>query len=109
MEIIILLNEFERCAISQHDYTKSGDWQLGNAEIRKINDVYKKIREEGKIAQEQLLNLVDSNVPAVAVLAATYSMKFDPIRCLEVLKRLSLQSYSSHKFRGKVCDYELGK
>lgn len=83
------INKFSEYAINHHRYTQEGDWKKGNAEIKKINSIYKSIKKEGNEAMEKLLELIYSDKPEVSSLAATYCMRFSTDKCLAVLKNLS--------------------
>jgi hypothetical protein len=83
------LEKFSQHAINHYKFTQVGDWKKGNAEIRKINAIYKSIKNQGEFARQKLLELIYSDKPEVACLAATYSMSFNADKCLAVLKSLS--------------------
>lgn len=91
-EIKDLVKEFSQRAIEHHKCSLEGDYKRGNTEIKKINIVYNSIKEQGNL--EELLQLIYSDLPEVACLAATYCMKFDPEKCLAVLDKLSKEDTS---------------
>ena len=91
-EIKDLVKEFSQRAIEHHKYSLEGNYKRGNTEIKKINIVYNSIKEQGNI--KELLQLIYSDLPEVACLAATYCMKFNPEKCLAVLDRLSKEDTS---------------
>jgi len=81
--------EFEKSAINHFKYTQEGDWEKANFEIKKINSVYKEIKQLGHFGRSKLLSLIFSDKAEVSSMAATYSMRFDPQKCLDVFKLLS--------------------
>lgn len=83
------IGKFIEHATNHFKYTQVGDWKKGNVEIKKINAIYNSIKKQGFIAQEKLLKLIYSEQPEISVLAATYSMRYNPEKCLNVLKSLS--------------------
>jgi SepF-like predicted cell division protein (DUF552 family) len=91
-EIKDLLKEFSQRAIEHHKYTLEDDYIRVNSETRKINIVYNSIKEQENL--EELLQLIYSDLPEVACLAATYCMKFNPEKCLAVLDKLSKEDTS---------------
>jgi hypothetical protein len=84
-----VINKFKEHAIMHYKYTIDGDWKKGNVEIKKINSIYKSIKVYGIEAQKKLLELIYSEIPEVASLAATYSMTFCPDECLSILLKIS--------------------
>ena len=95
------INKFSEHAVNHHKYTLEGDWKKGNGEIKKINSIYKSIKEDGIEAQEKLLELIYSDKPEVSALAAAYCMRFSPDKCLAVLKSLSEKNIPLISFEAK--------
>ncbi len=83
------IEDFIKHAINHYKYTLEGDWKKGNVEIKKINTIYESIKKQGTEAQNELLELIYFDKPEVSLLSATYSMTFNPIECLTILKELS--------------------
>jgi hypothetical protein len=98
-EILEMIEEFSQRAINHHKFGLEGDYKRGNAEVKKINKVYKTIKIQG--GMEELLKLVDSNVPEVASLAATYCMRYDSEKCIAKLKELSMEEIPLISFEAK--------
>jgi hypothetical protein len=71
--------------------TVEGDYKIANREVDRINEAFLKLRELGPDAREALI-LVAASSDAAAVMAAAYSLKYDPERSLKALKRLSRDS-----------------
>lgn len=95
------INKFSEHAINHYKYTQEGDWKKGNAEIKKINSIFKTIKKDGVVAQEKLLELIYSKIPEVSALAATYCMTFNSEKCLAVLKELSEKDIPHISFAAK--------
>jgi hypothetical protein len=92
-----LIEGFSKHASLQQTFMLEGNWRKANEQIKKINSIFEKIKAIG--AREELLKLIESEKPEVAILAATYSMKYNPERCLakmEELHRLQIPHISSH-------------
>ncbi len=65
------------------------DEKEANAHARIIAGLYASIVREGDAGRERLLALVDSDEPAVAGMAAVYSIRYSPERCVALLRRLA--------------------
>jgi len=81
-----LIVEFAKQATLHHNFTLQGNYKKGNEVIKKINLVFENIKTLD--ANEELLLLIDSDKPEVAALAATYSMNYDPEKCLAKMNEL---------------------
>lgn len=71
-------------------------------EIKKINAIYKSIKNQGSDAMDKLLDLIYSDKPEVSALAATYCMRFNPEKCLAVLRKLSDKDIPHISFAAKL-------
>ncbi|HEU0264286.1 MAG TPA: hypothetical protein VFR01_01010 [Geobacterales bacterium] len=60
-------------------------------ETARLMRIYRAFRQEGSMGQEALLGLVDHGEPAVAGMAAVFSLRYAPERCKVVLLAISRQ------------------
>jgi len=86
MAVEELLVAFSKHASLHHSYTLEGNWRKGNEQIRKINSIFEKIK--ALEAREELLSLINSEKVEVVILAAAYSMKYNPEKCLAKMEEL---------------------
>jgi hypothetical protein len=85
-----LIGEFRQRAIEHHNFGLEGDYKRGNAGVKRINIIYDSIKKQEGL--NELLQLIYSDIPEVASLAATYCMKFNPEKCLSVFEKLSKEN-----------------
>lgn len=69
-----LLDEFCQRAIKHYEFTLEGNYKQGK--------------------QEELLQLIYSDIPEVVSFAAVYCMRYNPEKCLAALKELSKEDTS---------------
>ncbi len=85
-----LLEEFSQLAIDGHKFTLDGNYKQRNKIAKKTVKVYEEIKKQGE--QEELLQLIYSDIPEVASLSAVYCLRYNPEKCLVVLQKLSKQN-----------------
>ena len=100
-EIIESVNAFKDAAMKQFTFTKEGDWKKGNAQIKRMNTAFKNLKEVGDEGREALLNLINDDEVCVSKLTAVYSMRYNPDKCLTVLKKLAKQDIPHISFEAK--------
>lgn len=83
-----LVESFQNCALKQHQFTMEGSWRKANEQVKKMNELFNKFKAAGNEGRENLLSLTSSNFDEVALMAAVYSMKYNPDKSLEALKRI---------------------
>ncbi|RFS26230.1 hypothetical protein DVR12_00110 [Chitinophaga silvatica] len=88
-EIKDLIKDFSDATILQHQYTLNADYKRGNIEARRIDNIFQKIKSQG--GMEELLQLIYSDIPEIAVMASTYCMRYNPEKCLQVLEEISVK------------------
>lgn len=84
-----LIAEFSDAARKHHDSTLEGNSRKINKQAKKMADAFSEIVRHGHRGREALLSLVDDENLAVAQMAATFSLKYAPERCIEVLTKLA--------------------
>lgn len=85
----LLIKRFSVAAKAHNEALLALDEECANRHVLLINGLYEAIVREGEIGKEMLLTLVDSSDDAVAGMAAVYSIKYSPDRCVAVLRRLA--------------------
>ena len=83
-----LVESFREEATAHSRATLDGDYRAANRAATKAHKLFLRLTSfdiEGRLA---LLTLAETAADEVAVLAATYSLKFNPDRSLRVLTRL---------------------
>lgn len=84
-----LLGRFAAAARAHHAALEALDEVRANAHARMIAGLYEAIVSEGAAGREGLLALVDSDDQVVAGMAAVYSIRYSPDRCVALLRRLA--------------------
>ncbi len=84
-----LVATFVEATKKHHEATMRGEWRQTNAQAKRIAQAFRKIVEIGESGRQALLAEVDNKDPAVAGTAATYSLKYDPIRSQAALRRVA--------------------
>jgi hypothetical protein len=75
--------------MAHHEALEAMDEERANTHALMIARMYESIVSEGAAGIAGLLNLVESVVPAVAGMAAVYSIDGNPEKCLAALRRLA--------------------
>ncbi len=88
-KVLKLIKDFSDSAVRQFQFTREGNWRKGNMQVKKMNETYHKLKEIGEEGIQALLALTGSELPEVASLAAVYGMRFDPEKCLAILKKIA--------------------
>lgn len=86
-----LLSRFAAAATAHHEALEALDEVRANSHARVIAGLYQSIASEGEAGRAGLLALIDSENKVVAGMAAVYSLRYSPDRCLAVLRRLSAE------------------
>jgi len=80
---------FVEASVKHNAAIMQGDWKTANAQARRIHRSFLQLIGAGGDGREALLKLTDHPDWAVAAMAATYSLKFNPEKSLSVLKQIS--------------------
>ena len=90
--IIKQIRIFKNAAEKQFQFTKDGNWRKANTESKKMTTSYRKLKEDGIDGEKALLELTECDKSEVASIAAVYAMRFNPDKCLNVLRNISKQN-----------------
>jgi hypothetical protein len=88
-KLSLLIRRFSIAAQAHQAAIEELDEDRANAHARIIGGLYAAIIREGDIGREALLALLVSDNQVVAGMAAVYSLRYNPSRSLEVLRRLA--------------------
>jgi hypothetical protein len=86
-----LVGRFAAAARAHNAALEAFDEERTDAHARIIAGLYAALVREGKSGREGLLALIDDSDPAVAGMAAVYSLSYYSQPCLEVLRRLAAE------------------
>ena len=86
-----LLRRFAVAARAHHEALESLDEERSEAQARMAAALHASVVHEGRKGEERLLDLVDCIDPAVAGLAAVFSIRLDTGRCLTALRRVAAE------------------
>lgn len=86
-----LVEEFAEAAEVHFEAVEALDEEQVNRQAERLARLFKEIIQQGGEGREALLALVDSKNPAVAGMAAVYSLRYSPVRCEALLKQLASQ------------------
>lgn len=84
-----LVESFREEAAAHSRATLEGDHRAANRAATKVHKLFLRLIATGNEGRLALLTLAETTADDVAVLAATYSLKFNPERSLRVLARLT--------------------
>ena len=84
-----LIQSFILSTIAHHDATLNGDWRGANKSARKRHKIFLQIVEAGDTAREALLAQTKNDNIHIALIAAVYSLKYNPEQSLETLHWLA--------------------
>jgi hypothetical protein len=87
----LLIRRFAIAAQAHQAALEEMDEDRANAHAHVISGLYAAILREGDAGREALLALIDSESRVVAGMAAVFSLRYNPSRSLEVLRRLADQ------------------
>ncbi|HEY6872428.1 MAG TPA: hypothetical protein VI298_06865 [Geobacteraceae bacterium] len=87
--LALLLVRFAVAARAHHEALAALDEVRANTHAQIVARLHEAIAREGKAGQDRLLALVDSDDPVVAGMAAVYSIRYSPERCVALLRRLA--------------------
>jgi hypothetical protein len=76
-------------ATKKHQSSSLIDWRTANKEANMIHKIFLEVTQGGQIARETLLKLVDSEESDVSLMAAVYSLKYNPEKSLATLRKLA--------------------
>jgi len=88
-KLSLLIRRFSIAAQAHQAAIEELDEDRANAHARIIGGLYAAIIRQGDIGREALLALLVSDNQVVAGMAAVYSLRYNPSRSLEVLRRLA--------------------
>ena len=84
-----LISEFVRSAEKHYRATLAGNSKQTNAQAKRIRKVFQEIVKSGDDARVALLEQIHNENDGIAIMAATYSLKFNPKESLATLRRIS--------------------
>lgn len=84
-----LLSRFATAATVHQSALEAMDEERANVHARMIAALHKTLLREGQQGVQGLMDLVDSNTPVVAGMAAVYTIHLNPERCLATLRRVA--------------------
>jgi len=88
-KLSLLIRRFSIAVQAHQAAIEEMDEDRANAHARIIGGLYAAIIREGDIGRESLLALLVSDNQVVAGMAAVYSLRYNPSRSLDVLRRLA--------------------
>ena len=84
-----LIADFVEAARKHHEATMTGNWRETNKQANRIRKAFQGIKRFGEDARQALLAQTENQDPAVASMAATYSLKYSPQQAQTVLQRIA--------------------
>lgn len=99
--LTLLLGRFATAAKAHQAALEDMDEVRANSHARIIAGLHEAIVREGEAGREGLLALVDGDDKAVAGMAAVYSIRYSPDRCVALLRKLAT-SEGLMGFRARV-------
>lgn len=84
-----LVATFVEATKRHHEATMRGEWRQTNVQAKRLAQAFRRIVQIGESGRQALLAEVDNKDPVVAGMAATYSLKYDPIRSQTALRRVA--------------------
>lgn len=88
-----LIEHFVQAAITYHNATMSGKSKIVNRQAKRLHQIFLEIIEIGEDARSALLSLTDHKDDSVALMAATYSLKYDTLKAKSALSRLAKENH----------------
>jgi hypothetical protein len=85
----LLVRRFAVAAQAHQTALEDMDENRANTHARVISGLHAAIISEGDVGREALLALLDNESQVVAGMAAVFSLRYNPCRSLEVLRRLA--------------------
>lgn len=82
-----LITEFIEAA-KKHQTQSLVNWKSANKEAKKLEKIFEKLKSLGRPGREALLELVNNEDCSVSLMAAVYSLKYDPSKSLEALRNM---------------------
>lgn len=90
-QINYLIDEFVHAAEEHYRATLAGNSKKTNAQAKRIHKIFQEIIKFGHDGRMALLVQIHNENAAVAIMAATYSLKFSSEESLAILRRISQQ------------------
>jgi len=90
-KLSLLVRRFAVAAQAHQAALDDMDEGRANAHARVISGLYAAIIREGDTGREALLVLLEHESQVVAGMAAVFSLRYNPSRSLDVLRRLAVQ------------------
>ncbi len=84
-----IISLFVEASMKHNAAIMQGDWKTANLQAKKIHKSFLEIIKFGGDGRDALLTLVDHTDPAIAAMAATYSLKYNPEKSLSILIKIS--------------------
>jgi hypothetical protein len=89
--LALLAKRFAMAARAHHEALEAFDEGRTESQARMVAALREALARAGRPGEELLLGLVESSDPVVAGMAAVYSMRLDPGRCVEALRRVAME------------------
>lgn len=87
----ILIKRFAVAAEAHYVAMEEMNAERAERQAVVISRLFEVIVREGDTGRDALLALTDNDNPAVAGMAAVYSMRYSPERCIRTLRRLAAE------------------
>jgi hypothetical protein len=84
-----LIQDFVRFTENHYKATIVGDWREANKNAKKVHKTFLHIVKLGIEGREALLALTENESSYVALMAATYSLKYNTEKALATLKKFT--------------------
>ena len=88
-KIDALIQEFAQFTDNHYRATLTGNWKEANKNAKKLHKTFLQIVKLGDKAREALLALTRNEPGYIAVMAAAYSLKYNPEKAMEALTKLA--------------------
>jgi hypothetical protein len=85
----LLLQRFARAAQAHHAALEALDAERAETQARMLAGLHEALVDSGEQGLDKLLELINNSDPAVAGMAAVYSLRRDCGQCLETLRRVA--------------------
>lgn len=89
LEIQQLITKYAVAAHKHQEAIMEGNSRKANRQAKQIAETFQKIITTGELARKALLQLTQSEDEAVAVMAATFSLKYATGEAIAVLRRVA--------------------
>jgi len=98
-----IINKFIDASQKHYISTIAGNSRATNNQAKKIRILFTDIQSIGIEAREALLEQVNNDEDSVAIMAATYSLKYNTEKSMSALKRISEKNSGILGFGARQC------